>query len=112
MRGLRRVAGFTALLVAALLAAGCQGYTSDSHRTLGEFLDDASLQSAVKLKLMHDPDIKSLAIDMEVVRGVVYLYGEMPDPARRAHAIEVVQSVPGVARVEDHLKVVTEGNAP
>lgn len=105
----RRRAG-TAMffVVAAMLAAGCQGYRDGSMRTVGEFTDDVAIQSRIKLALINDDEIKGLQINTEVQRGVVTLYGRVGSQEQRQRAVAIASGIKGVERVEDRLTVVSE----
>ncbi len=90
------------LLVIACLA-GCAGYQDDSRRTIGEFTDDAGIQAGVKTALIRDPEVNGLAINVEVRRGIVSLFGRVPSDHARQKAVGVASRVRGVVRVEDRL---------
>jgi hyperosmotically inducible periplasmic protein len=102
----RSFAALSLLLVAVLLAAGCQGYRDGSMRTVGEFTDDVGIQSRVKLALINDDEIKGLDINTEVKRGVVTLHGRVGTHEQKRRAVELASRVKGVERVEDRLSVV------
>ena len=85
---------------------GCQGYIDGKRRTPGEFTDDARIQAAVKTALIQDQQIKGLAINTEVHRNVVSLYGRIPSESARDKAIRLAGQVRGVTKVEDRLTLV------
>ena len=96
------------LLLALALSAGCQGYRSDSTRTVGEFTDDVGIQSRVKLALVNDEEIKGMRINTEVRRGVVTLHGRVGSHEQKQRAVALAAGIKGVKQVEDRLTVVTE----
>ena len=99
------------LLVAVLgtgLATGCQSYKDGQSRTVGEFTDDAAIQTRVKSKLIRSSDVNGLRMNVEVKKGVVTLYGRTDSEAMRDKAVEIAKSVKGVTSVEDRLKVKTK----
>ena len=91
-----------------LLSMGCQSYREGTPRTVGEFTDDAAIQSKVKMALINDPEISGLRINTEVHKGVVTLYGRVPSDALRAKAVAKTRGIKGVVEVQDQLQVVTE----
>jgi len=95
----------TAALAACLTA--CAGYYEGSaNRTPGEVADDVAIQGSVKTALLREPGIEGLAIDTEVRRGVVTLYGRVASEALRQRAVDLVKSISGVVGVADRLVVV------
>jgi hyperosmotically inducible periplasmic protein len=96
------------LLAALLLGAGCQSYREGTSRTAGELLDDAAIQSRVKLALLNDPEIKGLRINTEVKRGVVMLQGRVASREQQQRAVSLAGAIKGVVEVDDRLSVVTE----
>ena len=96
-----------ALTVAVLgLQAGCQTYKEGEGRTVGQVTDDVAIQTAVVSRFLADPQVKGLKIKTEVYRGVVTLYGSVPDEAARAQALQLSRDVKGVVEVQDRLTVV------
>ena len=86
--------------------AACQGYIDGKSRTPGEFTDDARIQAAVKTALLKDDQIEGLAINVEVHRNVVALYGRIPSESARKKATQLARQVRGVVKVEDRLTLV------
>lgn len=102
------VPALAALMVVLGLAA-CSSYTqSGDKRTPGEIADDVLFQTKVKTRLMSDPDVHGLKIDVDVHKGVVYLYGRVGSEALRQQALALAGGVKGVVRVEDRLAIVPE----
>lgn len=89
----------------AVRRANGSGDAPAGERTLGEGIDDAGITMAVKSKLLSDPEVKGLQIDVDTRNGVVYLTGEVGSSAEREHAVELAQKTANVRRVEDNLKV-------
>ena len=54
-------------------AAG-NGNAPEPSRSLGEVVDDAGITMAVKGRLLDDPTVKGLRIDVDTREGVVYLH--------------------------------------
>lgn len=98
----------TGIFMLIAMLAACQSYRDGSSRTIGEFTDDMSVQAAVKTRLMNDKEINGLNINVEVVKGVVSLYGRIQTPTLRKKAVDIATRVRGVSRVEDRLTLVAE----
>ena len=94
------------LSVVLLLLFGCASYQEGGSRTAGEFTDDVGIQAAVKTALIRDVEINGLAINVEVKRSVVSLYGRIPSAYARQKALDIANKVRGVRRVEDRLTLV------
>ena len=87
-------------------ASGCQSYLDDSaSRTPGEITDDVSLHTAIKTRLLRDPEVGGLRIDVDVDKGVVTLSGRVRSESERQRAIEIASDFTHVTRVVDELVV-------
>jgi osmotically-inducible protein OsmY len=72
---------------------------------------DAALFRAVQKRLLEEGDLREVAIAVDVQRGVATLRGRVPDIEIRDRAVEVAESVPGVAGVESLISITTPGVA-
>jgi hyperosmotically inducible protein len=75
------------------------------EKTWRESLDDKWLVSKIKSKLIAEPEIRSLNIDVDVHKGIVTLTGVVGDSYQKKRAIELAKSTEGTRRVVDNLKV-------
>ncbi len=93
------------LVVAA--GAGAEGgyIAAQEDRNAGETVSDQWITSKVKSKLLADPDVSGLRINVDTKKTVVTLHGELPSKAEIEEAIKVAKSVKGVSRVVSKLKV-------
>ena len=80
-------------------------YAEDSERTVGEVTDDIGITSRVKTSLVRDAEIRGRDIRVETRRGMVRLYGFVPEPALAQRAIDIAAGVRGVTGVESRLVV-------
>jgi len=80
------------------------GEAPDPSRTLGERGDDAGITLRVKTRLLEDPLVKGLQIDVDTRDGVVYLTGSVKSDAERKQAIELARTTEGVTNVEANLR--------
>lgn len=71
----------------------------------GQTLDDSVIVSKIKGKLVGEPGVRSLNIDVDVNRGVVTLNGIVKDRAQRSRVLVLAKETPGVVRVIDNLTI-------
>jgi hyperosmotically inducible protein len=81
------------------------GNAPDADRTVGEFVDDAGITISVKQRLLGDPLVKGLEIDVDTREGVVFLTGSVGSDAERKQAIQVVRDTNGVRDVQANLTI-------
>lgn len=67
---------------------------------------DQAVLSEVVEAFTRDPRLGRLSIDIQVLRGRVFLRGAVPTAADRMHAIALAASAPGAVDVDDGLVVV------
>jgi len=68
-----------------------------------EAVTDASITTKVKSKLLADPDVSGLRIDVDTLDGVVTLSGTVGSAAEKMRALDLAGKVENVKRVEDKL---------
>jgi len=83
-----------------------EGYkVATDPRTVGTQIDDATITTKIKLKLLEDPITKARKIDVDTVNGVVTLTGLVESKEEVERAVEIAKSVSGVRKVINNLKV-------
>jgi hyperosmotically inducible periplasmic protein len=85
------------------LVGGCAA-TSTSDST-GQYVDDTVITTKVKSALLGDDAVKSLAVSVETVKGVVQLSGFVNTSEQKAAAGKDAAAVPGVKSVKNNLIV-------
>jgi hyperosmotically inducible protein len=80
------------------------GQAPDPSRTLGERVDDAGITLRVKARLLDDPLVKGLQIDVDTRDTVVFLTGTVAGEAERKQAIEIARTTEGVTNVQSNLR--------
>jgi hyperosmotically inducible protein len=69
-------------------------------------MDDAGITAAVKAKLLADPTVGGLKIDVDTRNGVVWLTGDhMNSQAEIDQAIKLARETSGVKGVENKMVV-------
>lgn len=104
---------FAAALLAAMLAGGIAGCSSNRPmpaQRAGAFVDDSYLTTAVKTKLLGDEGLKSFDIHVTTKDQVVVLSGTLPTSALRDQAVSVAKSVNGVRDVVSDIDVQPSSN--
>ena len=75
------------------------------EKTWGESFNDKWLVSKIKSKLVAEPEIRSLNIDVDMHKGIVTLSGIVGDRYQKKRAIQIAKATDGIRRVVDNLKV-------
>ena len=74
-------------------------------KTWGQSLDDKLIGSKIKAKLISEPGIRSLNIDVDVNKGIVTLTGIVKFKYQKERAIEIAKSTSGTINVVDNIRV-------
>jgi hyperosmotically inducible protein len=96
---------------AVQIARGVAGVLSVSNnlqigeRSYGDILDDNLISNKIKAKLIAEPEVRSLNIDVDVYLGVVTLSGVVGSKYQKERAIALSRSTNGTVKVVDNLKV-------
>jgi hyperosmotically inducible protein len=75
------------------------------EKSWNEALNDKWLGSKIKSKLIAEPEIRSLNIDVDVEKGIVTLTGVVGARHQKKRAIEIAKTTEGTIRVVNNLKV-------
>jgi hyperosmotically inducible periplasmic protein len=90
---------------AAAKAREGQAKVGQAADRAGAVATDAAITTAVKSKLLADPAVGGLKIDVDTDGGVVTLTGTVASRTEADQAIKVARGTDGVTRVVDNLKV-------
>ena len=71
----------------------------------GKYVADSVLTAKVKAALLKEPELKSLDVSVETLRGEVLLSGFVQSDAQRQKAMKAAVAVDGVASVKDAMVV-------
>ena len=69
-------------------------------------MDDASITSGVKVKLVKDSEVDAIDINVDTYEGVDTLHGNVPSRSTERRAIQLARSVKGVEDVRSKLVIV------
>lgn len=98
-----------AVIYAAL--AGCVALTSvgcsvlRDQQTVGAYVDDAAITTAVKAKFADDKTVSALAIKVETLNGAVQLSGFAKTQAEKNRAAELARNTKHVKSVINNITV-------
>jgi osmotically-inducible protein OsmY len=81
------------------------GDAPDPGRTLGVTIDDADTTMRVKGRLLDDPIVRGLKIDVDTRDGVVYLTGSVSSENEKELAIKLARETKGVEDVQANLTI-------
>ena len=75
------------------------------ERKFGDIWTDNVISNKIKAKLIAEPEVRSLNIDVDVYLGVVTLSGIVSTKYQKDRAIHISRSTDGTIKVIDNLKV-------
>ena len=74
-------------------------------RTMGQGFDDKVLGAKIKTRLMEEPGIRSLNIDVDVYSGTANVTGVVASQEQKKNVLNLVRSIEGVRGVVDNLQI-------
>jgi hyperosmotically inducible protein len=91
------------VLALSAFSGGCAA-TSTSDST-GQYVDDSVITTKIKSALLGDDAVKSFAISVETVKGVVQLSGFVDNQTQKAIAESDAAAIKGVKSIHNNLIV-------
>jgi osmotically-inducible protein OsmY len=95
-----------ATLLAALVlvaASGCA--VTRGQESVGAYVDDASITTAVKARFVDDKDVAASSIRVETLNGTVLLSGFAKDATEKNKAESLAWKVKGVKSVRNEIAI-------
>ncbi len=86
-----------------LAATGCA--VSRGQETVGSYIDDAAITTAVKARFFEDKDVAGTSISVETLNGTVMLSGFAKNALERNRAESLARGVKGVTAVKNEIAV-------
>ncbi len=102
MKNLRIVSSLLAALMLTTVV-GCA--STDKKESVGEYVDDTVITTAVKAAIVNEPTLKVSEINVETYKGVVQLSGFVASADSVATASTVARSVKGVKSVKNDIRL-------
>ena len=81
------------------------GSAERAGQTTGQYIDDATLTTKVKVALISDSLLSAFEVKVNTQSGIVTLSGEVDKPETIQRAIKLASAVPGVKAINTHLMV-------
>ena len=92
-----------AMAFAVLITAGCA--VSRGQQTTGAYIDDATITSQVKSRMLDNPNVAGTSISVETLNGTVILSGFAKNATEKATAESIARDVNGVKSVKNEIAV-------
>ena len=89
--------------IALLTTAGC-AVTRD-QQSVGAYIDDSVITTAVKGRMVDNPNVDAAAISVETMKGTVMLSGFAKSAAERSVAESLAWKTTGVKAVKNEIAV-------
>jgi osmotically-inducible protein OsmY len=96
------LSAFLATLVLAT-ASGCA--VTRGQQSMGAYLDDASITTAVKARFIDNKQVDASAISVETLNGTVMLSGFAKNQTERTTAEDIAMKTNGVKSVKNAIVV-------
>jgi hyperosmotically inducible periplasmic protein len=90
------------LLAIFLSTSGCTALTGE---TAGQYVDDSTITTRVKAKLVAEKATSLTRVDVDTTNQVVSLTGIVESPDQKQRAEQLAMQVSGVKRVQNNLQV-------
>lgn len=86
-------------LALCLSLNGCAILTGKEKRNAGQIASDARITTEVNTRLLSEPAVKTMDINVDTYMGVVTLSGTVPNAQARQQTIKAASSVSGVQKI-------------
>lgn len=90
------------LLIICMASQGCQ---TPGGRSPGNVVDDSTVTTKIKAKLAADDILSIFTISVTTYKGEVTLAGTVKTSEQRQRASKIAQSVTGVNRVNNNIRL-------
>jgi hyperosmotically inducible protein len=85
-----------------LITAAC---TATTGQTAGQYVDDSTITSSVKAKLVAEKASNLTRVDVDTTNRVVSLNGVVESAEQKARAERLAMEVSGVRKVDNNLQI-------
>ncbi len=100
---LRTLVAATAAAVALIAMPGCA--VTRGQSSVGEYIDDATITTQVKARMVENKTVDAAAISVETLNGTVMLSGFAKNAEERSTAEAIARKVNGVKSVKNAIVV-------
>lgn len=98
-----RALAFAAMAGITIVSAGCS--VARHQQTVGAYVDDAGITTAVKAKFAEDKTVAATSISVETLNGVVQLSGFAKSSAEKNQAEMLARNTKNVREVRNSIVV-------
>ena len=98
-----RAISFAALAGITIVSTGCS--VARDQQTVGSYVDDAGITTAVKAKMAEDKSVSAAAISVETLKGTVQLSGFAKTQAEKNQAEAIARNTKHVKDVRNSIVV-------
>lgn len=99
----------TRTLAAAIIGAGLLSATgcavTRGQESVGAYVDDAAITTAVKGRFVDNPDVDASSIKVETLKGTVMLSGFAKNMKEKTTAESIAMRISGVKNVRNEIAV-------
>lgn len=95
--------GCTAAVIGGAAVGGY--YVGKDERSAVQIAEDAAITASVKTRLIADPDVRALDINVDTYESVVILQGKVANREQRSTAEKLARATRGVKGVRNELSV-------
>jgi hyperosmotically inducible periplasmic protein len=88
---------------ALLNVSGCA--VSRGQETTGAYIDDSTITTQVKSRMLSDPNVAGTSISVETLNGTVMLSGFAKNATEKSTAEKIARDVNGVKSVRNEIAV-------
>ena len=103
IRPVRTILAVTISAIVLLTAAGCA--VSRGQETVGAYVDDATITTQVKARMLESPAVAGTSISVETLNGTVMLSGFAKSGTEKLAAENIARGVNGVRLVRNEISV-------
>ena len=98
-----RALAFAAMAGITIVSAGCS--VARHQQTVGSYVDDAGITTAVKAKFAEDKSVSATSISVETLNGVVQLSGFAKSVTEKTQAGALARNTKNVREVRNNIVV-------
>ena len=98
-----RALAFAAMAGITIIGSGCA--VGRGQETVGNYVDDTAITTAVKAKFVEDKTVAASSISVETLNGTVQLSGFAKSAAEKSQAETIARSVKNVKSVRNNIVV-------
>jgi osmotically-inducible protein OsmY len=100
---IRNTLAATVAAIALMSATGCA--VTRNQETVGAYIDDATITTQIKSRMLNDKDVAGTSISVETLKGTVILSGFAKSSVERSTAEKIARDVNGVVMVKNEIAI-------